>query len=266
MRIIDAHVHIYPEKIAAKASAGISAFYDGMLMRNNGGLSMLQSNMQAAQVTRAVICSVATKAEQVDGINRFLLKTAQESNDTFTPLMALHPEMQEADIIAAVDAGIKSGFSGVKLHPDFQRFRIDDRNLYKIYDVLQGTTVLMLHMGDKRMHFSEPQQLAAVLKDFPRLIVHAAHFGGYSLWDEAVASLAGNPNVFVDTASSMFALLPEKTRDIIRAYGADHVMFGSDYPMWNAVEELALLDKVNLTDSEMQWILQDTAERLYFSA
>jgi predicted TIM-barrel fold metal-dependent hydrolase len=265
MRIIDAHVHIYPEKIAAKASAGISRFYDGMLMRNDGGLTMLQSNLQKAQIARAVICSVATKPEQVEGINRFLLQTAQESEGAFVPLLALHPDMSENDVAAVVTAGIKNGFKGVKLHPDFQRFRIDDKKLYPIYDILQNRTVLMLHMGDDRMHFSEPHQLAAVLKDFPRLIVHAAHFGGYSLWDEAVESLAGNGNVFVDTASSLFALSPEKARDIIRAYGADHVMFGSDYPMWNADEELALLGKLRLTESEMQSVLNDTAEGLYFA-
>lgn len=51
--------------------------------------------------------------------------------------------------------------------------------------------------------------------------------------------LAGRPNVWVDTSSSLYALEPEEAARIIRRYGTDRAFFGTDYPMWDPEEEMA---------------------------
>ena len=38
MKVFDIHVHIYPDKIAEKASDSIGVFYDGIRMHGNGTL------------------------------------------------------------------------------------------------------------------------------------------------------------------------------------------------------------------------------------
>ena len=66
-RAADAHAHIYPEKIAEKATASVGAFYD-LNMDNVGLPSVLLEQGGGAGIDRFAVCSVATKVEQVRSI------------------------------------------------------------------------------------------------------------------------------------------------------------------------------------------------------
>ena len=97
---------------------------------------------------------------------------------------------------------------------------------------------------------------------YKNLVIIGAHFGGYSIWDEASHKLHGYENFYVDTSSSLFAMSPDMAKKIIFMYGVEKVMFGTDYPMWNPSEEIEKFMKVPLTDSERQTILWDNAAKL----
>ena len=71
------------------------------------------------------------------------------------------------------------------------------------------------------------------------------------------------PNIIVDTSSSFEWLKPEKAREIIRAYGAERVMFGTDYPLWPQQPEIDYLLKLDLTDDEYQQIFWKTMSDLF---
>ena len=90
----------------------------------------------------------------------------------------------------------------------------------------------------------------------------AAHFGGYSIWDQAVEALAGMPNLYVDCSSAMPFLTDDKIREYIRRYGEDRVLFGTDYPMWESESEMEYFNKIDLTDEERRMILYDNAFNL----
>ena len=70
-------------------------------------------------------------------------------------------------------------------------------------------------------------------------------------------------NLWVDCSSTMPFSSPEVAKRLIRAYGADRVLFGTDYPMWSPVDEMASFRSLGLTDEEMQAILHDNAIRAY---
>ena len=52
-------------------------------------------------------------------------------------------------------------------------------------------------------------------------------------------------------------------REIIRAYGAKRVLFGTDYPMWRQPEEIGFLLKLDLTDEEYRRLFWDNAQELF---
>ena len=93
-----------------------------------------------------------------------------------------------------------------------------------------------------------------MLDQVPDLKVICAHLGGWSVWKEAWRVLAGRPNVWVDTSSSLYALEPEEAARIIRRYGTDRAFFGTDYPMWDPEEEMARFLRLPLTDGEREQI------------
>ena len=256
--IIDAHAHIFPHKISEAAVQGISDFYQ-ISIPYDGTLETLLTLGQEAGVSRLLVHSVATAPKQVSSINRFLTEAMAQHPDTLIGFMALHPDME--DVQGEIRRGIDAGFRGIKLHPDFQKFKIDDPKAYPIYEAAQGRLPILFHVGDYRYDYSKPGRLAKVLDDFPRLRVIGAHFAGWSEWDDAAKYLKGY-RLWVDSSSTSHWLPPEKMRKLIHLYGADSVLFGTDYPMWNHQNELAALDKLHLPRTQMEQILHKNAEAL----
>ena len=87
------------------------------------------------------------------------------------------------------------------------------------------------------------------------------HFGGWSIWEKATEILGGR-RIWVDTSSSLYSISPETARRLIDAYGVDHVLFGSDFPMWKPKEELERFMKIPLTNEEREKILWKNAAEL----
>ncbi len=259
--VIDAHCHIYPEKIAAKAVAGTDRFY-GTVAAGAGTVTDLLQMGGKAGVDRYVVHSVATTPKQVRSINDFIAGAVAEHPHTFIGLGALHPDCP--DMAAEVQHLKALGLHGVKLHPDIQAFQLDDPRNHPMYALCEQEGLpLLLHTGDSRYDNSNPNRLLPVLKAYPGLTVIGAHLGGYSVWEEAVEQLAGIPNLYVDCSSCFWKLSKADARRFIRAYGTDRVLFGSDYPMWNVQNELAFFLDLDLTDDELRGILSVNAERVF---
>jgi len=220
-------------------------------MKGDDTISGLLATGRQAGIHKFLVNSVATSPAQVYRINDFIAQAVSE-NSEFIGFAALHQDMP--DVEREVDRVEKLGLRGVKLHPDIQRFQVDDRRLDKLYASLEGRLPLLVHTGDYRYDFSGPARIAAVLDRFPKLDVICAHFGGYTEWDIAAHYLAGR-RLWVDTSSSLAFLSPERARCLIDAFGSDRVLFGTDYPMWDAPEELARLDKLNLPEEVREKIL-----------
>lgn len=256
--IIDAHAHIFPDKIAEKAVGGIGGFY-GMKVDYDGTLGTLLDEGAAAGVDRFIVQSVATVPEQVVSINNFIAESVGRYPDRLTGFGAMHPDF--ADIEGEIGRMISLGLKGIKLHSDFQRFNIDDERAFPIYEAAEGRLPVLFHIGDDRYDYSSPERLMTVVKRFPRLTVIGAHFAGWSMWDRGVDLFAGT-GIYTDCSSSLYAMTPEHAAELIRKIGADRVLWGTDYPMWSAAEELERFDRLPLTDNERRLILCDNAQRL----
>lgn len=256
--IIDTHAHIFPDKIAAKASDSISKFYD-IPMDSDGTVSTLLRLGLEAGVDRFLVHSVATVPAQVEHINNFIISSVKEHPDKLIGFATIHPDYD--NIPHEVERIIDSGLRGIKIHPDFQRFCIDDEHAFSLYECIEGRLPILIHMGDSRYEYSKPARLANILKRFPKLTVIGAHFAGYSEWDDAAKILEGS-GIYVDTSSSLFKISPEKARSLIDIYGVDHVLFASDYPMWKPADELKKIARIHLNEEERELILYKNAVRL----
>lgn len=237
-KIIDFHAHIFPDKIAEKAAMNIGKFYDNREMRWQGYLSQLIESGENAGIEKFVVQSVATTPGQVCSINNFISSEAKKSGGKVIGLAALHPDFEDLD--AEIERIFELGLKGVKLHPDFQQFNIDDEKAMPIYEKIAGRLPLLIHMGDFRTDYSHPRRLANVLDTFPKLDVVAAHFGGWSVWDDAEKHLLSR-RCWVDTSSTFQFISDMQTcRQMANKWGADRIIFGTDYPMADCGDELEL--------------------------
>ncbi len=260
-RVIDAHCHIYPPKIAAAAVHGTDRFYD-LHSVYDGTTADLLTRGAAAGVDHFIVQSVATTPHQVKRINEFIAAEVAMSGGRMTGHGTLHPDSH--DIAGDIAHLRELGLHGVKLHPDIQQFKIDDYRCLKIYEMCERERLpILLHTGDSRYDYSNPNRLLPVMKIYTELIVVGAHLGGWSVWDEAVEKLVDLPNLYVDTCSCFAFMDRQKVKDIILAYGTDRVLFGTDYPMWSMLEELQNLLSLGLSESDNRKILSKNAEKVF---
>ncbi len=255
--IIDVHAHIFPKKIREKAVAAIGMFYT-LPMKGEGSSRDLLKHGRKINVKKYVVHSVATNPRQVMHINDFIAEQVM-LHPEFIGFATIHPDME--NLFEEIERAIGLGLHGIKLHPDFQQFDIDSPEAVRLYKIVNGRVPILMHMGDKSKDFSAPRRLARVMELFPEQVFIAAHLGGYSTWEDAKKYVIGKP-VYIDTSSSLFALDPKEASDIIRAHGADKVLFGTDYPMWLHEEEYARFCTLPLTDAEREAILYENARKL----
>lgn len=256
--IIDVHAHIFPMKIAEKAVLGIGGFYETR-MKSAGSSEVLLEEERKAGVSRCVVHSVATVPQQVHSINDFIASECQKHPE-FIGFGSLHPDME--GIEQEVERCISLGLKGIKLHPDFQRFLIDEERAMPIYQAIAGRMPLLVHTGDYRYEYSKPERLANVLDMFPKLDCIAAHFGGWSEQECALRFLL--PKRCVVDCSSSFGFLRDRNRIVrlFKEWGAERVLFGCDFPMWHIKDELDYLLGCGLSEDELELVLHKNAEQL----
>ena len=256
--VIDAHAHIYPDKIAAIAVHHTDVFYNENSCCK-GTVEDLYTNSELSKIDKFVVQSVATTVRQVKTINEFIAKSVNESNGKLIGLGTVHPE--SLDFKGDIEHLIGLGLKGIKIHPDIQNFDMDDKGFLKIYEICEekGLPVLM-HTGDNRYDHSNPNRLVPLLKNFPNLTIIGAHFGGWSIWEE---KLNGIPNLYVDCSSSFHYLSLKTAKKIILKYGTDRVLFGTDYPMWSAEGEIERLLELNLKENDYVKIFSENAKKVY---
>ena len=260
MEIIDAHAHIYPEKIATKATDAIGVFYDIKMENASGTTKQLIEDGDKAGINRFVVHSCATKAQQVRSINQFI-KEEIDNCSRFIGFMTLHQDLTEEEVYNEVEWCIKNGFKGVKLHPDFQRFYIDDERAQNFYRIIGDKLPILFHTGDDRYDFSKPIRLAKMAKKYPKVNFIGAHFGGYRCWHETDVYL-GLDNVYFDTCSSLMFIDKNFAKKLIDKHGYEKFFFATDFPMWDAKGEIERFRNIDLSLTQQEAIFAENIKRL----
>lgn len=262
-RIFDAHCHIYPDGIAPKAVEAVDRFYGGLPAGHlDGTVETLLRSGEAAGIRHFLVHSVATNPRQVLSINYFIAASVAVSEGRFTGMGTLH--LQADDLEADFRRLVRLGLRGVKLHPDIQRFPVDDPRAMRIFEMCEAEGLpVCVHTGDWRYNYSNPNRVAKVLRAFPKLKFIGAHFGGWSVWDEAARVLADFDNIIVDSSSTFYEVSPAKARELIRIWTPDRVMFGTDYPLWPQQRDIDFLLKLELSDADYRKIFWGNAAELF---
>ena len=255
MHFIDIHTHIYPDMVAEKAAQSIRDFYKiGDTM--NGTVQMLLDRGGQVGIEKFVALPVAIRADRVQSINNFIHQQTLE-HDCFVGFGTVHADMQ--DIPGEVERIIGMGLRGIKIHPDCQKFDIDDPKLFPLYDSIQGRIPIILHMGDQRYSHSHPARLRHIMDEFPKLEVIAAHFGGYTVYETARQELQ-DTNCIMDVSSSLMFMEPGVAEKYINLYGAERLAFGTDYPLWDPAKEVQRFLDLKITPEQKEQIAWKTAK------
>lgn len=256
MKIVDVHAHAFDEKIAVKATENLVKYY-GIDSVADGRLMHFLDSVEENKIDKIVLCATATKPTQVQLINDYVSGLVEKNR---IGLGTLHPDYE--DIEGEIKRIKSLGLSGLKFHPIFQGFEIDEEKAMKMFEKIGADFPVLIHVGDKNSDASSPKRLAKVMDAFPEITFIAAHMGGYSEWDEAEKCLFGK-NVYFDTSSSIRFMKPKEAKRMIRKHGVDKILFGTDYPLSSHKFEIECLLKLKLTDEEYEQIFWKNAYKLF---
>ena len=261
MRIADIHAHIFPDKVAEKATAAIGTFYDQGIP-HIASVENLKQQEDLAGIEFFAASSSATCPEQVDHVNEFIAANAA-SIPNLIPMGSLFPTMENWR--PALEHLISLGLRGVKIHPDFQKIPIDDPKAVEMYRAIAKAGLpVLFHTGDHRYDYSAPERLANLIQQVPDLVAIAAHFGGWHVWDQACKQTLPD-NVYYDTSSSLMFLGKERALELLDKLGTHRFLFGTDFPMWTPKEELARFLALGLDESTNETILFKNFEHLFLT-
>jgi predicted TIM-barrel fold metal-dependent hydrolase len=259
--IIDFHTHIFPDSLAERALKALKDNSPGSRNYTDGTASGLKESMVASGISRSVLLPIATKVTQVRQINQ---SAADFKDRCFIPFGTLHPD--DPDFEQEIAFLVENGIKGIKFHPEYQSFYIDERRYYPIYETLAASgLVTLFHAGRDPGPFSNdhalPVAFRTIRSDFPDLKLVTAHLGGFTVWNEVPEVLCGI-GIWFDTSAVCGLLDHKKAEHIIKSNGADHILFGSDSPWFDQHRIIEWVDNLDLTSSEKEKIFSQNAVRL----
>ena len=122
MTIIDIHAHIYPDKVAQRASESVGEFYSIPMRHDTGSVQRYLDALKPSPITHSLVHSVAVKPKVVESINDFVAATCKE-HANFIGFATMHQDYEDPE--AEIDRAISLGLKGIKLHPDSQHVDMD---------------------------------------------------------------------------------------------------------------------------------------------
>ncbi len=258
--IIDFHTHCFPDKIApnvVQKFKNTGRFKDSTDGTKNG----LIKSMKNAGIDFSVVLPAQTSPKQFESINKYACEI--NGKDGIFSFGGIHPENDDIEI--KLDYIKSIGLRGIKIHPDYQGTFIDDEKYIRIirYAVSIGLYVVT-HAGldgayPDLVHCT-PERVINMLDSVynganinePRIIL--AHLGSVDETDKAIKLLAGK-NIYLDTAYMLDVLPEDKIIEVIRAHGADRILFGTDCP-WAVQDRFVdIIKNMNITKEEKDLIL-----------
>jgi len=262
-RVIDFHAHAFPDAIAARAVESLEKGCNfEFRARTDGTVAGLLASMDSGGVDAAVLCPIATRPEQFDGILHWVLGCRSER---LIPLASVHPasEALEDQLRRVVQAGL----AGVKIHPMYQMFKLDEPRLDRLYALCSELGLLVAAHCGYDVAFGDDdsadvERIARVLDRHGELRFVATHLGGWRQWPRAAALLAGRPNLWFETSASLELMSPAEARELIEALGVSRVLFGTDSPWFSHAEERRQLAAADLGEGAEAAILGGNAESL----
>ena len=279
--IIDIHAHTFPEKIASHA-LGVLSSNSHTRPFTDGTISGLSESMRQSGVTCSIIQPVATKPEQVKRINNTAMKINEGESAGIYSFGGIHPPFD--DVCGELSRISENDTKGVKIHPVYQGLNIDDERYVRILKISgELGLVVMIHAGwdigfpgdDSAL----PERIARALDMAGNVRVILAHMGGWRCWEKSAELFAGRGNVYVDTAFSLGRFYPnddgyysgghecdmlsdDEFVKMIRAFGSERVIFGTDSPWASQRECVNNFMSLGLSDNERKNILCNNAASL----
>ena len=258
--IIDFHVHCFPDELAEKATSSL-AERSGAHLWLNGTVGEIKASMKNAGISSSVVLSIATRPQQSEKITQW---SASIQDEEIIAFGSIHPDLH--DWLRELEKMKSMGIKGIKMHPDYQNFFVDEERMFPIYEkVFEFGLIIVFHagidIGLPAPYHCTPERLKKVVRSFSGGKIVAAHMGGYGCWDDVEKHLVGE-NLYMDTSFSIDKMDEMQFKRLIRNHGYDKLLFATDSPWSGQKEEVDRIKNLNLPQNIEDAIFGGNAIRI----
>ena len=249
-RIIDFHVHLFPDKLFDALWASFLKNYNWNIIHQYYYKECI-ARLRQAGVGAIVYSNYAHRAGIAHGLNLWNIKILEEYDDLYC-FAAYHPD--DADALEKAQRLIENPkILGFKLHLLVQNFYPFDERLFPLYEmIIRKNKRILFHTGTGPIgnKYVGLAPFMKVLEKFPELPATIAHLGAHE-YAGFMSLLDRHPGLYLDTA---FCFLPPPYDgynlgpDYLEKYKS-RILYGSDYPNLITPQEAEIetLRKMNLS-------------------
>lgn len=272
--IIDAHVHLFPERIRnnPQSVASVDPWFAQCHSRGEvlASETMLIEAMDAAHIDRAICFTwpFADPALCAEG-NDYMANVVRQFPDRIMGFGIVQPNAPGAD--DEVLRCARLGLRGIgELNSDAQGWAIEDAGVAAVAKAsVEADLPWTLHCSEpvgydyRGKGTMTPDRVVRLVEQFPDLKVICAHLGGgLALYGHMSSLEKVRDRLWFDTAAAPFVYEPSVFRSVIDACGPERILFGSDFPLIGPGRYLDAFEGAGLTDEERGFVLGDAAATL----
>lgn len=259
--IIDFHTHVFPDKIASKAIEKLSFNAGGLEYHYNGTVAGLKNSMIDSGTDVSVVLNISTNDHQQTSVNDFAGSINDKSS--IFAFGSVHPDSKNA--LEELERIKAMGMLGVKFHPEYQQFSVDDEKMKPIYKKISSLGLItVFHAGEDYgfppPYGATPEKMLRALSWFDSPVI-AAHWGGLGCSEAVIKHLCGT-DIYLDTSFSYGCIAKYYVQKIIELHGTEKLLFGTDSPWHTFKNEMRLLNSLGLSDTEKEQITSGNAKKL----
>ncbi len=295
MTLIDSHFHIYKsDKAGLMAQGGASLIgFNGTLEEATAildrgkiykilGLAVIPisamrisamkkwpEDASSSQKQALSIELEHTLQDRLIRYNAWLCEKAR-ADGRIEPVIAADPSIGRDVMMAEIEAKYEEyHIKALKIHPSVSRAYPDDEGYLPVYALAQEKGLpIITHGGisgdDLEGKFCGPEKFQPVLENFPNLKLVVAHLG-FPHYKPLLELGAKYENCYTDVSnvlkSSMYK--SDLLCDIIRGFGPERVLFGSDFPWSDPEKDVDRLINLKLTQHEIDMLAHENALALF---
>jgi uncharacterized protein len=259
--IVDFHTHAFPDDLSERVikmleeEGGVKAHLDGKI-------SSLLSSMDNCGIEKSVICNIATNPSQFHSILKWCKEIISERIIPFPSFHPYDPHFNER-----IDAIKHAGFKGIKFHPYYQNFTIDEEKLLPVYEkISHENLILVMHTGFDfafpLIRIADPEKIFRIVDMFPSLKLVTTHLGAWKQWEEVEKFLLGKPTYMEISFSLDFLDDGNAVKNIFLNHPPEYIIFGTDSPWTDQQKTLSLLRTLRLGEEKEKLILRENAINL----
>ena len=194
--------------------------------------------------------------------NKIIIKAAMNNKNVYALIRANAESYKQEKFLKFINKSLQSSkIVGLKINPSTEKHRITDPIYRRALEILNDYNLfLLLHCG-RWVEMSGWHYGIEIAKQYPKMKLILAHMGGThpDLAFPAIQASRPLSNVYMDTSQTRQIIVLKRG---IETLGAERILFGSDMPWGDYLQNLVGILQLQLNESDLNNVLRENFYRL----